>query len=118
VTRAQRVAVDVRVRHENRWLVVREDDLPVPAGDDIRAPSLWLSLTCETPGEHWTVGLEAFALAVDDPDDERGDLVPLGLDIAGETPGRVPGELLVGDVRVELDEPAELIVTNGDKWSN
>lgn len=111
VARAERVAVDVRVRHEGRWLVVREDDLPVPSGEDIRAPGLWVSLTCETPGEHWTVGLEAFALAVDDPDDERGDVVPLGLDIEWESPGRVTGELLIGDESFELDEPAELNVS-------
>jgi hypothetical protein len=108
VTRAARIAVDVRVRHEGRWLVVREDDLPAPTGDDVRAPGLWVSLTCETPGEHWTIGLEAFALAVDDPDDERGDIVPLGLDIEWESPGHVHGELLIGDERFELDEAATL----------
>ena len=100
--------MDVRVRHEGRWLIVREGDLPAPSGDDIRAPGLWLSLTCETPGEHWSVGLEAFALAVDDPDDERGDLVALGLDVEWEAPGRLTGELLIGDERFDLDEPAEL----------
>ena len=114
MTRAERVAVDVRVRHEGRWLVVREGDLPAPSGDAIRAPGLWLSLTCETPGEHWTVGMEAFALAVDDPDDVRGDRVPLGFDIEWGAPGWVFGDVLVGDERWEVgygdDEPAELVV--------
>ena len=113
VERAERVAVDIRVEHAGRLLVVREDDLPAPRGADldVRAEGLWLSLVCETPDEHWTVGLEAFALAVDHPDDERGDLVPLGLDIEWEAPGRVTGELLVGDERIELDEPSSLDVS-------
>src|SRR5687768_12896996 len=113
VERRERVAVDIRVEHGGRLLVVREDDLPAPSGADldVRASGLWLSLVCETPGEHWSVGLEAFALAVDHPDDERGDLVPLGLDIEWEAPGRVTGELLVGDERFELDEEGSLDVS-------
>ena len=103
--------VDVRVAWEGRWLVVREDAAPPAVHGTIRHHGLWLSLDCETPGEHWTVGLEAFALAVDDPDDERGDLVPLGLDIEWEAPGRVHGELLIGDEVHELDEAAALEVT-------
>src|SRR5688572_1595173 len=108
VARGETVDVDVRVTQGGRLLVVREQGLPAPSGDDLRAPGLWLALTCETPDEHWTVGLEAFALAVDHPDDERGDVVPLGLDIEWEAPGRVTGELLIGDKRFDLDEPATL----------
>jgi hypothetical protein len=91
---------------------VREDDAPLPATGtlDVRSHGLWLSLVCETPGEHWTVGLEAFALAVEHPDDDRGDLVPLGLDVEWEAPGRLHGELLVGDDRVDLDVEATLAV--------
>lgn len=100
--------VDIRVAWEGRWLVVREVDVPAAVHGTIRHHGLWLSLDCEAPGAHWTIGLEAFALAVDDPDDERGDLVPLGLDIEWEAPGRVHGELLVGDEVHQLDEPAEL----------
>jgi hypothetical protein len=113
VERGERVAVDIRVEHAGQLLVVREDDLAAPRGADldVRASGLWLSLVCETPDDHWTVGLEAFALSVDHPDDERGDLVPLGLDIEWEAPGRVTGELLVGDERIELDEPGSLDVS-------
>lgn len=103
--------VDIRVAWEGRWLVVREDAAPPPVDGTIRHHGLWLSLVCETPGEHWSVGLEAFALAVDDPDDERGDLVPLGFDLEWEAPGRVHGELLIGHDVLELDEPAELEVS-------
>lgn len=100
--------VDVRVEWDGRWLVVRDDEAPAPVDGTIRTHGLWLSLVCETPGEHWSVGLEAFALAVDDPDDERGELVPLGLDVEWEAPGHVHGDLLVGDVVVALDVAAEL----------
>ena len=93
---------------------MREGDLPAPSGDAIRAPGLWLSLTCETPGEHWSVGLEAFALAVDDPDDERGDLVALGLDVEWEAPGRLTGELVV---RVAVFTTGVVPLTVTTSWS-
>ena len=113
VSTGARTTVAVVLGWEGRWLVVRDDDAPPPALGtlDVRSHGLWVSLTCEEPGVHWSVGLEAFALAVDDPGDERGDLVPLGLDIEWEAPGRVHGELLVGDARIELDEAAELDVS-------
>ena len=102
------VSVDVRVPYEGRWLVVREE-VAAPKGRDfdVRGPGLWLSLVDEGDGR-WTIGLEVFALAVDDPDDERGELVPLGLDVEWEPPGRLHGELLVADVRWDVDEPADL----------
>jgi hypothetical protein len=102
--------IDVRVEWEGRWLVVREDEAPPAVDGTIRSHGLWLSLVCETPGEHWTVGFEAFALAVDHPDDERGDLVPLGLDIEWEAPGHVHDEVLIGDAVIDLDQPGELQV--------
>ncbi len=103
--------VDIRVAWQGRWLVLREDDAPPAVDGTVRTNGLWLSVVCETPGEHWSVVLESFALAVDDPDDERGDLVPLGLDVEWEAPGRVHGDLLVGDEVVPLDVPAELAVS-------
>jgi hypothetical protein len=108
VTTSARANVEVVVEHQGRFLVVRDDDLA--PGPDLRGPGLWLSRVCETPGAHWTVGLEAFALAVDHPDDERGELVPLGLDVEWEAPGHLHGELLVGAERYELDVPAALTV--------
>lgn len=95
--------VDIRVRHGGRWLVVRDDEAPAPVDGTIRSHGLWLTVTCETPGEHWSVALEAFALAVDDPDDDRGDLLPLGLDVEWEAPDLVHGELLIGDEVLALD---------------
>jgi hypothetical protein len=108
---AGRVDVDVRVVHDGRLLVVREPDAPAPAPDtlDIRAHGLWLSLVDEGDGR-WTVGLEAFALAVDHPDDDRGDLVPLGLDVEYDD-GRLFGDLLVADEVMALDVAARWTVT-------
>jgi hypothetical protein len=104
------VLVDIRMHHEGRWLVVREEvDAPRGRDFDVRGPGLWLSLVDEGDGR-WTIGLEAFALAVDDPDDERGDLVPLGLDLEWEPPGRVHGEVLVAEDRWGIDEPATLTI--------
>lgn len=103
--------VDVRVAWAGRWLVVRDEETPAPVDGTIRTHGLWVSLVCETRDEHWSVGLEAFALAVDHPDEQRGDLVPLGLDLEWEAPGRVHGELLVGDAVVDVDGPGELTVS-------
>ena len=109
--RVEGATVDVRYEHEGQLLVVREDDAPPARNGTIRSHGLWLSLVCETPGEHWSVGFEAFALAVEHPDDERGDLVPLGFDLEWEAPGRVHGEVLVGDESVELDTAGALTVS-------
>ena len=103
--------VDVRVEWEGRWLVVRDEEAPAPVDGTIRANGLWLSLVCETPGEHWSIGLEAFALLVDDPADDRGELVPLGLDVEWEAPDVVHGDLLVGDAVIPLDARGELLLS-------
>ena len=49
-------------------LVVADEHVPVPrreAGLDIRTDGLWASVYCETPFEHWSLGLEAFGLRLD-----------------------------------------------------
>jgi hypothetical protein len=113
-----------------RLVAVRDHEVPLPrAGLEIRADGLWGELVCETPLEHWSVGLEAFGIAYDDPaeawGDEWGDRLPVGLALdweatapAGDVPptgpapagplavgyaqpGRVHGEILVGsDTRI------------------
>jgi hypothetical protein len=103
------------VGRDRPYLLVRDEDVAPPAGStpEIRAEALWSALECETPLEHWTVGLEAFAVALDDPNEawhgERGERVGLGFDLEWEAaavpePGSdafsqvcsVHGELLVG----------------------
>lgn len=104
-------------------VLVRDDDVPLPRGRslEVRAPGLWADHTCETPLEHWTVGLEAFGVALDDPREafagERGDRCPLGFDLEWEAAGTadqtapagyeqactVHGEVLVGAERLAID---------------
>src|SRR5690349_9989718 len=106
-------------------VVVRDHEVPAPrpgAPDlEILADSLWAELVCETPGEHWGLGLEAFGVVLDDPWDalqgELGTRVAVGFDLEWEhlAPelrdgdvrehqfGRVHGELLVGRERFAFD---------------
>jgi hypothetical protein len=99
-------------------VALRDDELPRHRGLDVRTDGLWASLTCETPDEHWSVGMEAFAVGYDDPagalGDERGDIVALGLDLEWERTGdlwQVHGDVLVGDARIALDTYGSTAVT-------
>jgi len=103
---------------------VRDHDVGLPPGQglEVRASGLWTEFVCETPLEHWSVGLEAFGVALDDPLDawrtERGDPWALGLDLEWEAAGTcrpsssgggyrqpciVHGDVLVGAERFQLD---------------
>lgn len=105
-------------------LAVIDHDVPLRSSPmEVRTHGLWADHVCETPLDHWTLGLEAFAVSLDDPEDltvdARGDLVPLGLDLEWETEGpitaigtmtpgyhlpcRVTGEILLGTAAIDLD---------------
>jgi len=108
---------------------VRDHEVPVPRGGlEVRADGLWAELVCETPLEHWSIGLEAFGLAFEDRAEawrrEWGDRVAVGLDLewealappvaapgpgpAGEgyvQAGRVVGAVLLGEDRIDVDRP-------------
>ncbi len=98
--------------------------VPTAPSLEIRTEGLWADYTVETPLDHVTVGVEAFAVQVDDPaevlrsTDLRGERVPFGMDLEWETDGgtyaypgvtryevpcRVHGEILVGQERIEID---------------
>ncbi|MCA1845780.1 MAG: hypothetical protein LC792_21815, partial [Actinobacteria bacterium] len=116
-----------------RLVAVRDHEVPLPrTGLEVRADGLWGELVCETPLEHWSIGLEAFGLAYDDLGDawgdEWGERLAVGLDLEWEAtggdgdvppagplpaaasdavafaqPGRVQGEILVGPAeRIEF----------------
>jgi hypothetical protein len=97
-------------------VLVHDDDVPLPKGSllEVRADGLWAEFVCETPGEHWGFGLEAFGLRYDDPADalvtDRAERVPVGLDLEWETPGHVIGEILVGRERIVFDGTGTLTV--------
>ncbi len=108
-------------------VVVRDHEVPLPRqGLAVRADGLWGELDCETPFEHWTYGLEAFGVRLDDPADslhgEIGERMPVGLDLewdvdtaidlhaldrAGEHGyeqfGTVHGEILLARERFAID---------------
>ena len=105
-------------------MAVIELEVPLPrAGLEIRTEGLWATHICETPFDHWTVGLEAFGLGVDDPAElygrQYGERVPLGFDLEWEASApahpegdssmafaqacRVSGEILVGSVQIDFD---------------
>lgn len=105
-------------------IVVRDHEVPFPRRDwlELRADGLWAECTCETPFEHWTYGLEAFGVRLEQPGDayrgEIGERLAVGFDLEWElaTPvfardgetryaqaGTVNGELLLGRERIEID---------------
>jgi hypothetical protein len=114
-------------------VTLRDHEVPVPSGGglEVRASGLWTELVCETPLDHWSVGLEAFGVALDDPLEawgrERGDPWALGLDVEWEGeqdclpwPGgywqgcTVHGDVLVGAERFALDGTGTRIHVWGD----
>jgi len=110
---------------EGRSLVtVIDHEVPLPRDGslEIRGEGLWADHTVETALDHMTLGCEAFATGLDDPEDTygslRGDRVAFGLDLEWETDGgtyaypgvtryevpcRVHGEILVGDEQIDFD---------------
>ncbi len=118
-------------------VTVRDHEVPMPAagGLEVRASGLWTELVCETPLDHWSVGLEAFGVALDDPleawGSERGDPWALGLDVeweaagpclpwAGEGAGywqdcAAHGDVLVGAERFALDGAGTRVHLWGDR---
>jgi hypothetical protein len=97
---------------------------PAPKGSlELRADGLWADHHVEEPLSRFSLGLEAFGVALDDPADAyrgmRGDRAALGFDLEWETDGevlryppeldryeipcRVHGEVLLDDERIVLD---------------
>ena len=122
------------VTPEHGLVVVRDHDVGLPrsrAGLEIRADGLWGECVCETPMEHWGLGLEAFGVRLDAVGDayrgELGERLPVGLDLEWEsyTPvydypfpddyqgahyehaGLVHGELLIGNDRIPFEGRGE-----------
>jgi len=107
-------------------IAVIDHDVPFRSNPlELRTTGLWADHVCETPLDHWTLGLETFAVGVDDPLElygrQHGDQVALGFDLEWETDGpvldlttgpgvegyelacRVHGEVLVGQDVIDFD---------------
>src|SRR5713101_4765115 len=77
------------VGQDRPLVAVRDHEVDPPRGDlAVRGEGLWSALNCETPHDHWSIGLEAFAVAMEDPLDayrgEVGERIPLGFDLEWE----------------------------------
>jgi len=102
-------------------VVVLDFELPLVSNAfEFRAPGIWTDFVCEEPVEQWTVGLEAFGVAVDPASTitpaSFGDRTPVGLDVdveAATAPDEhddgfahditLRGEVLVGSSEYEVD---------------
>src|SRR5690606_25578404 len=78
------------VGRRRQLVAVVDHAVPLPASTlEIRTHGLWADHICETLGVHWTLGLEAFGVGLDDPDEmygrQLGDQVPLGFDLEWES---------------------------------
>ena len=100
------------------YLLVRDLEVAAPrspASREIRSDGLWADINCETAHDHWSLGLEAFGVALDDPDEalrsERGDRTGLGLDLEWEADGPVEG--VEGDYGQPCTVHGEILVGGG-----
>lgn len=113
-------------------VTVTATDLILPRSSlELRGPGIWADQVCETPLEHWSYGLECFAVEIDGTDSMRGpdripppgshvepwgDRVAFGLDLEWELDaepqptgdgfaqtGLVHGEVLLESARLEID---------------
>jgi len=116
-------------------VAVRDHEVPLPRQPGpvvVRAEGLWAELVCETADEHWSIGLEAFGVRLDDPADgfrgEIGERLAVGLDLEWEVPdepgsdepgpdngrsGAVFGEVLIGRDRIAFDGTGVFSQTRG-----
>ncbi len=80
----------VNIVRADGTVVVRDHDVPMPTGRALlaRSEALWCELICETPMEHWSIGVEAFGVRLDDPLDayrgEIGTRLAVGLELEWE----------------------------------
>lgn len=113
------------------YLLVRDLDVALPrqpGSRQVRSEGLWADVNCETAFEHWSLGLEAFGVALDDPDEalgaERGDRTGLGLDLEWEAVAEVAGAegdydqacAVHGEILVGAGQQVETLVFDGHGW--
>lgn len=85
-----RSGVQIAVLGIGAPMAISELEGGVPGhGLELRTSGLWVEMVCEQPFHHWSYGLEAFALALDDPAELLGRglglRVPLGWELEFES---------------------------------
>jgi len=121
---------------EPQPVVISAVDITFGQGWELRTSGLWAEQVRERAFDHWSYGLEAFALAIDEPDElirrGLGHRVPLGweLDFIADTPpepvpdhdpgtftqtGTIEGLLLTGDGEQPIDGRARRSLWTGDR---
>jgi hypothetical protein len=111
-------------------VIVRDECALRGDGYEVRGDGVWFAQHCETPFEHWSYGLEAFAVRLDSPLDslrgEMGERLPLGFELDWEAtdrnaripfrkqavaqPGRLRGDVLIDGGTVRIDAAAVHVV--------
>jgi hypothetical protein len=91
------------IRPDEPVVAVVDLDVPLPSTEaslELRSDGLWADHNIETPFEHVSVGLEAFGLAAEDPDELRdggfGVRTPVGFDLEWESVPRADPDLSPG----------------------
>jgi hypothetical protein len=102
-------------------VVISDTEIALGSTWEIRTSGLWAQQVCERPFEHWSYGLEAFALEIDDPKELLGrgfgQRVPIGWELdflAAQRPepvglggfsqsGSLEGSLLTGSGEVDVE---------------
>ena len=116
---------------EEGFVAIRHDHVSRPRDGalfEVRAEGLWAELVCEVVDVHWTFGLEAFGLRLDDRDEaltaDVGERVPVGFDLEWDE-GQVLGEILLGRSRIPFDGTGtfehvavDSSVTDGADWAD
>ncbi|MFZ4515927.1 MAG: hypothetical protein ACOYN3_06410 [Acidimicrobiia bacterium] len=117
---ADQVRLSVVLLHPHYGPLIVRDAIPRRSDTlELRADGVWMNQWCETPFTHWTYGLEAFGVELEDARDtwhgERGHRIPIGLDLECEhhvaaldagsgyvQPGHIDGEVLIGEDRMPV----------------
>ncbi|HUV11067.1 MAG TPA: hypothetical protein VMX12_08810 [Acidimicrobiia bacterium] len=91
-----------------------------PGDLTVRAEGLWAELVCEAPDVHWTIGLEAFGVRLEDPADalhgEVGERIAVGLDLEWDE-GTVFGDVLIGTDCLAFEGVGSFVADGATTWT-
>ncbi|MEM9132851.1 MAG: hypothetical protein AAF962_06160 [Actinomycetota bacterium] len=118
--RSGRSGLQIAVLGRGAPMAISELEGGLPGqGLELRTSGLWVEMVCEQPFRHWSYGLEAFALALDDPAELLGRglglRVPLGWELEFESDDEPQwlGPPFEGDVRPAFGAYRQLGVAHG-----